>query len=300
MFDMEMLAINIMSGGYMAIIIAFFGGILTFFTPCVLPIVPPYLAFMTGYSVGDLQKEGAEARRGRVLSAALLFVLGFSIVFMALGLAFTSVSQILRGYLGSLQAFAGMLIFVMGLIIAKPPLLDGARRRVLQWSGAIILVLAAFGLAQAQAVAPPLMLAMALMLVGFFNWPALYSDMRFDAGRQDAGMVKAFLMGLAFAFGWTACTGPLLAAVLLVTSEAAQDKWQGAFTMLGFAAGLAVPFVLTAVAVGRAMKVFSTLRKYLSAIEFGAALLLMLTGLALYAGWVNVLALWMERFIPAI
>ncbi len=300
MFDVEMLAINILSGGFMAIVIAFFGGILTFFTPCVLPIVPPYLAFMTGYTVGDLQSADANAKKGRVLSAALLFVLGFSIVFMVLGLAFTSVSQFLRGYLGSLQAFAGILIFIMGLIIAKPPLLDGLRKSFLRWAGAIILVLAAFGLSTAQAVAPPIMVAAALLLLGFFNWPALYSDMRFEAGGQDAGLLKAFIMGLAFAFGWTACTGPLLAAVLLVTSEAAQNQVQGALTMLGFALGLAVPFVLTALAVGRAMQVFAKLRKHLAAIEFGAALLLMVAGLALYAGWINSLALWMERFVPAI
>jgi cytochrome c-type biogenesis protein len=296
---MEDLQMIILSGGFSAVLIAFVGGILTFFTPCVLPIVPPYLAFMTGYSVRDLQDEKAQANRGRVLFAALAFVTGFSLVFVVLGLAFTSLSQYLRTYLGSLQSFAGIMIFVMGMIILKPPLLTGARKTVLTWAAALIMVAAALGLAPAKAVLGPILVAMALLMVGFFNWPALYSDMRFEAKGQNTGLAKAFVMGLAFAFGWTACTGPLLAAVLMVASESAQSELQGALTMLGFAAGLAVPFVLTAVAVGRALKFFAQVRKYLSAIEFGAALLLMVAGMALYAGWIAVFALWMERFIPA-
>lgn len=299
MVSMEELQLVILGGGFFAVLLAFLGGILTFFTPCVLPIVPPYLAFMTGYSVGNLQDQTADVKKGRVLVVALAFVLGFSIVFVTLGLAFTSLSQILRSYLGSLQSFAGVMIFVMGVIILKPPLLGERQKAVLRWAAALIMVTAALGYAPANAILGPVLVAVALLLVGFFSWPALYSDMRFEAKGQNTGLLKAFLMGLAFAFGWTACTGPLLAAVLAVTAESAQNELQGALTMLGFAAGLGVPFVLTAVAVGRALKFFAQVRKYLSVIELIAAALLMLTGLALYAGWIRVVALWMERFIPA-
>lgn len=296
----EQLQLIILSGGFLAMLVAFAGGALTFFTPCVLPIVPPYLAYMTSFVAQEGDETGKP--KGRAWLAALLFVLGFSMIFVLMGLAFTSLSQVLRTYLGSLQLFAGVVIFLMGLLMLKLPVLEPGKQRILSWLAALILIASAIGLSPAQSILPPLSIGLALILVGAFHWPRLYGDLRLDVNTSNSklGLLGPFVMGLAFAFGWTACTGPILAAVLMGAGEYSADYTQGTLIMLSFAAGLGVPFILTAVLMQSALKFLNAAKKHLSSIEFGAALFLMIAGLAMYAGWINQLALWMEHFIPAL
>ena len=302
----EALSLLIISGGFMAFLTAILGGILTFFTPCVLPIVPPYLAYMSGLSLSTLQsKEETKGQWRKILPSALLFVLGFGLIFVILGLAFTSLSQFMRAYIPQMRSVAGFLIFFMGLVILKPASLEGIKKHFIGW---LLLLVALLGLARSAGlinwpvdhIMPMLVLVLALLALGFFHQTWFYREVRFNPNHGKNRLLSSFVMGLAFAFGWTACTGPLLASVLMVAGEYTQTPFAGAGVMIGFALGLAVPFVLAALATSTVLSWMSGVRRYLGIIEYSIALLLIAAGLAILSGLINSIALWMETFIPAL
>ena len=301
---MEELSLYILTGGFVGFAVAVLAGFITFFTPCVLPIVPPYLAYMSGLSLQAIQGETAsKGQWQKMLPAALFFVLGFGLVFIALGMAFTSFTQMLREFIAPMRSIAGYFIFFMGLIMLKPALLTGWKKSLVGLIAALVMVLGILGIfgivSQVYAwMLPAVITALLLWIAGFFSLPFLYQEMRFKAGDSRA-FIGPFLMGIAFSFGWTACTGPLLASVLLVTGEFTSTPIQGAFIMLGFTLGLAIPFVLSALLTGTMLGFMSTIKRYLSLIEYVTALMLLLAGLLMLSGAFTFLALWLEQYLPA-
>ena len=230
--------------------VALAAGIISFLSPCVLPIVPPYLAFMSGVSVPEMQ--GTRAARRQTGVAALFFVMGLSTIFLLLG--FTA--------------------SVFGAFFLQNQVLFG------QIAGAVIIV---FG----------------LHFLGGFRIGFLDREARLDAGDRGGSAFGAYILGLAFAFGWTPCIGPQLGAILsLAASEA--DVARGT-TLLGvYALGLGIPFLLAALFIDRAMGLMTRLKRHMGLIEKISGVLLVAVGLAMITGAFAAMAYWLLETFPVL
>ncbi|WP_027486464.1 cytochrome c biogenesis CcdA family protein [Allorhizobium undicola] len=233
---------------------ALLAGALSFLSPCVLPLVPPYLCYMAGISVEEFRgKDGqgaTAAARGAVMVSALCFTLGFATVFVALGAGASSIGMMLRQHLDLLSKVGGLIIIVMGL-----------------------------------------------NFLGLFRIGLLAREMRFSGSGKPATATGAYIMGLAFAFGWTPCIGPVLGAILAVA--AARDTvGQGALLLSVYSLGLAVPFWIAAGFSGAFMRFLARFRRHLGLVEKAMGLLLVLTGLAFVFGFVSDLAIWFQQSFP--
>lgn len=247
-----MFGIDIIDAGLVpAMLVALAGGILSFLSPCVLPIVPPYLAYMGGISMGEMREGGARARR-KVVVPALFFVMGLSTVFLFLG--FTA------------SAFGAFFLQNQD-IFAKV-------------SGAVVIVLG-------------------LHFLGVFRIPILDREARLDAGDRGGSAFGAYLLGLAFAFGWTPCIGPQLGAILsLAASEASLTR--GTTLLAVYALGLGLPFLLAALFIERSMGVMARLKRHMKLIERAMGLLLIAVGIALLTGAFSAFSYWLLETFPAL
>lgn len=231
-------------------IVALVAGIISFLSPCVLPIVPPYLAYMSGVSLNEMSGEAAARRRATI--AALFFVMGLSTVFLILG--FTA------------SAF-GAFFLQNQLLFA-------------QVSGVVIMI---FG----------------LHFLGVFRIPFLDQEARMDAGDKGGSSFGAYILGLAFAFGWTPCIGPQLGAILsLAASEASVVR--GTFLLGVYAMGLGVPFLLAAMFITRAMGVMDRLKRHMKTIERVMGGLLLAVGFAMLTGLFTTFSWWLLEQFPVL
>ena len=246
-----MFGIEIIDAGLLpAMTVALFAGIISFLSPCVLPIVPPYLAYMSGVSLSEMSGENAARRRAVV--SALFFVMGLSTVFLILG--FTA------------SAF-GAFFLQNQLLFARI-------------SGIVIII---FG----------------LHFLGVFRISFLDREARLDAGERGGSSFGAYILGLAFAFGWTPCIGPQLGAILsLAASEASVTR--GTFLLGIYAAGLGIPFLLAAMFITRAMGVMNRLKRHMHTIERVMGGLLLLVGLAMLTGAFTTFSWWLLEKFPAL
>jgi cytochrome c-type biogenesis protein len=226
-------------------------GVLSFLSPCVLPLVPPYLSYLAGTTLDELQAGDDWAVRRRALLTALLFVAGFSTVFVLLGATASALGQTVRQHLEVLSTIAGIMIVVMGL-----------------------------------------------HLIGVFRIGLLYREARVEVARS-AGVWGAYLMGLAFAFGWTPCIGPILAAILaLAGSETSVAR--GALLLGAYSAGLGIPFVLAALAMKPFVAFLTRVRSRFGMIEKAMGAFLVLTGLAFLFGWITTASFWLLEAFPVL
>jgi len=227
---------------------AFLAGLLSFLSPCILPLVPPFLCYMAGVSVADLPAEGGRMR-GRVLLSALCFVAGFSLVFVALGSSATLLGRFISAHLSTLGTVAGSLIIVMGL-----------------------------------------------HFLGVIRIPLLYRSATVQIDNKPAGLAGAFVMGLAFAFGWTPCAGPILAAVLLMAGSA-DTTGRGALLLLAYSAGTGIPFLIAAAFTGHFVAWLGRARRHLGTVEKAMGVFLVATGLVFLTGVMPWISQWLlERF----
>ena len=234
------------------ILAALFAGALSFLSPCVLPLVPPYLVYLTGTSLERLaDKETQKAAKRDTVLAALLFVLGFATVFVALGAGASAAGAILRAHAHELAIVAGIAIMIMGLhFLGVTPVAWLAREK------------------------------------------------RFDMVKP-VGLWGAYVMGLAFAFGWTPCIGPILAAILAVAaSEATVAK--GAGLLAVYSLGLGIPFLLAAIAVEPFAAFLARFRVHLGTVEKAMGGLLVLTGVAFLTGFVTDASVWILETFPVL
>jgi cytochrome c-type biogenesis protein len=239
------------AGPVLAGLIALAAGVLSFLSPCVLPIVPPYLAYMGGISMGEMRADGTAARR-RVMLPALFFVLGLSTVFLLLGFAASVAGRFLLTYQDWLARGSGLVVIVFGL-----------------------------------------------HFLGVFRIPFLDREARLDAGDQGGSAFGAYLLGLAFAFGWTPCIGPQLGAILsLAASEASVTRGT---TLLGvYAVGLGLPFLLAAAFIDRTSGVMARMKRHMRLIERAMGLLLLVVGVALMTGAFTAFSFWLLETFPAL
>lgn len=231
---------------------ALLAGAISFLSPCVLPLVPPYLCFITGTSLEQLARtDGAIAiQRRQTLLAALLFVLGFSTVFIVLGASASFMGQLLRAYLPILAQVAGVFIILMGLNF------------------------------------------LGVLKLGFLNREA-----RYHAEARPAGLIGAYAVGLAFAFGWTPCIGPVLALILTLAATE-QDLAKGAGLLAVYSAGLGIPFLLAAAGVETFLGFLSRFRRHMLTIERIMGLLLVFAGIAFLTGAHQYFAYWLIEQFP--
>jgi cytochrome c-type biogenesis protein len=216
-------------------IAAFLAGLVSFLSPCVLPLVPGYVSLISGVGVEELQSQESQLLR-KVMLNSLGFILGFSIVFITLGAISTEVGQLMARYKSLLAQVAGVVIILFGL-----------------------------------------------HLTGIFRINALYSDKRLHNLKGGSTMGGAFVIGFAFAFGWTPCVGPILAVIL--GFAAAQDSvFKGIVLLAVYSLGLAVPFLLTSLGIQRFLKFYSRFRTHMHAVEVASGALLIVLGSLLVFG----------------
>ncbi|PZQ16225.1 MAG: cytochrome C biogenesis protein [Ancylobacter novellus] len=232
---------------------AVFGaGALSFLSPCVLPLVPPYLCFLAGTTLDKLTAETApRAVTGRTLAAAALFVAGFATVFVALGATASAVGGLLLKNAPLLATIAGVAIIVMGL-----------------------------------------------HFLGAFRIPLLMREARVDV-EKPVGLWGAYVMGLAFAFGWTPCIGPVLAAVLAVAASE-ETVTSGAGLLAVYAAGLGLPFLIAALAMKPFVGFLKRFKTHLGTVEKVMGGLLVLTGIAFLTGWTATASFWLLETFPGL
>ena len=246
-----MFGIDLFDAGLMlSMSVAFTAGILSFLSPCVLPIVPPYLAYMSGISMRELTAEGPAQGRNKAVLPALFFVMGLSTVFLFLGFTASSLGRLFLEYRDEFAIGAGVVVIVLGL-----------------------------------------------HFLGLFRIGFLMREARIDAGDQGGSGFGAYVLGLAFAFGWTPCIGPVLGMIL--TLSAAEDTVaRGTSLMAVYALGLGLPFLLTAIFIGRAMGLMNRLKPYMGLIEKIMGGLLVLVGLALITGAFADFSFWLLETFP--
>ena len=226
-------------------------GLLSFLSPCVLPLAPPYLCYLAGTSLEALAVEGeADARRDTVI-AAVLFVAGFSTVFVALGATASFFGALLRQWSHVLSIAAGVGIIAMGL-----------------------------------------------HFLGAFQIGAMMREKRVEIAKPP-GLWSAYLMGLAFAFGWTPCIGPILAAILAVAG-AQETVARGALLLAAYAFGLGVPFVVAAVAMERFLGFARGFRSQFARLEKAVGVLLVLTGVVFLTGGFQTASSWLIETFPTL
>lgn len=243
-----------MSIAEISLLSALLAGALSFLSPCVLPLVPPYLCYMAGISVDQFRGQEvsatADVTRRSVLRASVLFTLGFATVFVALGAGASTIGVLLRQHLDLLSKVGGLIIIVMGL-----------------------------------------------NFLGVFRIGLLSREARFQGAGKPATLSGAYVMGLAFAFGWTPCIGPVLGAILGVAASR-DTVGDGAVLLAVYSLGLAVPFWIAAGFSGAFMRFLSRFRRHLGVVEKVMGALLVLTGLAFMFGLVSWVAIWFQQTFP--
>jgi cytochrome c-type biogenesis protein len=278
---------------------AFLAGLVSFLSPCVLPLVPGYISMLSGIGMEELRQ--GEAPRAGLFSSALAFVAGFSVVFIGFGASASAVGAFLKQNRNLLAPLAGALILLFGLHLV------GALIKLKLRIGVILGVILA-GLGVAALLRHGELFAgframhfFSLSLIGFLG-PALARwlnrDVHLRSSIAQPGPWSGFLLGFAFAFGWTPCIGPILATVLALAA-ASDTIARGVLLLTIYSAGLAIPFLLTALGIGQFMAFYKNFRKYLHAVElFSGVLLLFVGGLVFFnrLTWISSKLTFLNRF----
>jgi cytochrome c-type biogenesis protein len=286
---------------------AFLAGLVSFLSPCVLPLVPGYISMLSGIGVEQL-RQGQTPRAG-LFASSLAFVVGFSVVFISFGASASAVGTFLRQHRAALAPVAGAFILLFGLHLVGLLIKLTVRTGVI--AGVVLTVLGIVALVRGGELFAGLGAVhfFSLAAIGFSGpsmarW--LNRDVHLRSASTQPGIWSGFLLGFAFAFGWTPCIGPILATVLALAA-ASDTIARGVLLLAVYSAGLAVPFLLTAVGIGQFLRFYQRFRKYLHAVEiFSGALLLFvgglvflnrLTWLAGKLSFLNSLVLWLERVL---
>jgi cytochrome c-type biogenesis protein len=231
--------------------IAFLAGLVSFVSPCVLPLVPAYLSLLTGSSLEELQTaQAGTALRASAVAHAAAFIIGFTLVFVILGLTASAIGGALNANRVLIAQIGGVIVVILGL-----------------------------------------------HMMGMLRIPLLMRDTRVHVQRERRTYWTSALVGIAFAAGWSPCIGPILAGILAIASQ--QKNAEAAMLLLVYSLGLAVPFLLTAVAIGAVLPLLKRIKRVLPAIEFCAGVFLVAVGLVLVNNAFYTVAGWFYQFVPA-
>jgi cytochrome c-type biogenesis protein len=236
-----------------SLLAAFFAGVLSFISPCVLPLVPGYISFVSGVSFDEMQRAstaGASRARRQMLLTSFAFVVGFSLVFIAFGASASALGRTLMHQRAILEKIAGALVIVFGLHLA-----------------------------------------------GIFRIKWLDQDTRIQTKGRPAGPLGALLVGVAFAFGWTPCIGPILGGILTIAGSK-DTVGEGVGLLAVYSAGLGVPFLLTSLAIDRFFVASARIRRYYRPIELVAGGLLIVLGVLIFTDRFTILSKYIDRLFP--
>ncbi len=229
--------------------IAFLAGLVSFVSPCVLPLVPAYLSLLTGESLEDLKAESSSRLRLRTLAHAVAFVAGFSLIFIALGLSASAIGGVLDANRVLIAQIGGVLVVILGL-----------------------------------------------SMMGMIRIPFLMMDKRVHVTHERRTLWTSALVGMAFAAGWSPCIGPILAGILAIASQ--QHTTSAAVLLAFYSLGLAIPFLVTALAIGVVLPLLNRIKPALRAIEFASGAFLVVVGLVLVNNAFLNVAGWFYQFVP--
>jgi cytochrome c-type biogenesis protein len=219
----------------LGMLIAAGAGFISFISPCVLPLVPAYVSFVSGLSADDLRNSSGQLNRGgRILMPSIAFVLGFTLVFVALGASATAIGGFLLDRLSLLSKIAAVVVIVLGL-----------------------------------------------HMIGLFRLRFLQVERKFQVTRRPAGMIGAFVVGLAFAFGWTPCVGPILAGILAFAAQQ-ETLGRGIALLAAYSLGLGIPFIVAGLAVNRLVGLLGRMGRFLRLAEAASGILLVAVGVLIF------------------
>ena len=236
------------------IFVAFTAGIFSFLSPCVLPIIPSYLSFISGVSLEEMRAAQASSQlRWRVILNSLAFIVGFSLVFISLGISASFLGSLFLGYRNFIRILGGILIMLVGVY-----------------------------------------------LMGLFKIPLLERYLQFQLNHlknKPAGYLGSVLIGITFAVAWTPCVGPILGAILTLAGTSAEIE-RGIFLLASYAAGLALPFFLSAIALNSFFQFFAAFRRHVHLVHRVAGILLVVVGILLITDYMTLLNIYAIRLTP--
>lgn len=233
------------------VFVAFAAGVFSFLSPCVLPLIPSYLSFVSGVSLDEMRGEQERLRvRSRVVLNSLAFIVGFSLVFVSLGASASFLGGLFLNFRNVIRIIGGVFVLLVGLY-----------------------------------------------LVGAFKITALERYLQFDLKDKPAGYLGSVLVGITFAVAWTPCVGPILGATLALASTAGEVS-RGTLLLSSYAAGLALPFFLSALAINSFLRFSQQLRPYVQVIHIAGGLLLIVVGVLLITDYMTFLNAYALRFTP--
>ncbi len=231
---------------------AFAAGFLSFVSPCVLPLIPGYISFVSGVSVEEMRGDTPPATsRLQVFLTSLAFVIGFSIVFVLLGASATAIGKLMFARLPLLSKIAGAILIVFGL-----------------------------------------------HTMGVFRLAFLESEKRMHSQRKPAGPLGAMLVGVAFAFGWTPCIGPILGGILAIAGSK-NSVTEGVTLLAVYSLGLGIPFLLTSLAINQFFGAAKKIRRYYHAIELTSGALLIIIGVLIITGQLTIITRYLQPYLPS-
>ena len=235
-----------------AVLTAFGGGVISFLSPCVLPLVPGYMSYVAGDTLAHADHADDRARRLAVFGLSLCFVAGFSTVFIALGASASALGQLLLRYQYEANIVGGVIVILFGLF-----------------------------------------------MIGMVKLPWLQHDLRFHGDIKGGRALGAYLIGLAFAFGWSPCIGPVL-GVILTMSAAAATVSNGIALLGAYSLGLGIPFVATALFTGALLKRLKSMRRIGHWLQIGAGVAMIIMGIAMITGMLTAFAFWLLKTFPVL
>jgi cytochrome c-type biogenesis protein len=228
---------------------AFVAGLLSFLSPCVFPLIPSYVTYITGLSFADLQAEHPSNRvRKQTVTHSLLFIAGFTTVFVLLGASATFIGTFLQEHMGLLRKVGGVLIIIFGIHVS-----------------------------------------------GIFDIGLLLGEKRLTIHRKPAGYVGSFVVGVAFAAGWTPCIGPILASILMVAATE-ETVYRGIALLLAYSMGLAIPFFLASLALHQFLVFFNRFKKYIRILEIITGVFLIIVGVLVFGNYLSILSRYVTRW----
>ncbi len=231
---------------------AFAAGFLSFVSPCVLPLIPGYISFVSGISVDEMRSDAAPAAsRLQIFLTSLAFVIGFSIVFVALGASATAIGKLMFAKLPLLSKIAGGILIVFGL-----------------------------------------------HTMGVFRLAFLDTEKRVHSQRKPAGPLGAMLVGVAFAFGWTPCIGPILGGILAIAGSK-NSVGEGILLLAVYSLGLGIPFLLTSLAINQFFGAAKKIRRYYHGIELASGVLLIAIGVLIITGQLTIIVRYLQPYLPS-
>lgn len=234
-----------------SLLAAFAAGFLSFVSPCVLPLIPGYISFISGASMDEMRGGAAPVTpRAQIFLTSLAFVIGFSIVFVALGASATAVGKFMFARLPLLSRIAGVILIIFGL-----------------------------------------------HTMGVFRLAFLDAEKRVHTQRKPAGPLGAMLVGVAFAFGWTPCIGPILGGILAIAGSR-NSVWEGVTLLAVYSLGLGIPFLITSLAINQFFAATKRIRKYYHAIELTSGALIVAIGVLILTGQLTIITRYLQPYLP--